>query len=255
MSDSATYVYCIVERARRPVVSRAPAGVPHGGRPAVLALEPSIWAVVSHVPLGTYGPGRLDDRLLDLDWVSIVAVGHARVVEHFTRMREATVVPLKVFTMFSDDRRAVREMEAGRRMWSRALKRIRGCSEWGVRITAGVAAVPDRHAASASSGTAFLAAKKRARDESRARVHAAAQAAEDAFVRLSRVSRDARRHDAPPQATRPPLLDAAFLVPASGKARFDAAAASAATACKVAGADLALTGPWPAYNFVQGSGR
>jgi hypothetical protein len=53
----------------------------------------------------------------------------------------------------------------------------------------------------------------------------------------------------------PPLLDAAFLVPTGKRARFQAAARRLAQACARAGADLTLTGPWPAYNFVQHAGE
>ena len=41
-----------------------------------------------------------------------------------------------------------------------------------------------------------------------------------------------------------------FLVASGARARFNAAARRHARACADAGATLALTGPWPAYNFV-----
>jgi hypothetical protein len=104
-------------------------------------------------------------------------------------------------------------------------------------------------------GAAFLAAKKRARDDARDAAREAVAAAESAYELLAPFSKLARRRtDAPPSAATPPLLDAAFLVPADRKARFRAAAKRAATSCRVAGVELTLSGPWPAYNFVQSAG-
>ena len=42
-------------------------------------------------------------------------------------------------------------------------------------------------------------------------------------------------------------------MPASGRARFKSEAKRQARAVAAAGADLTLTGPWPAYNFVAGT--
>jgi len=40
-------------------------------------------------------------------------------------------------------------------------------------------------------------------------------------------------------------------VPSGRKLRFKAAVNREARRCRDAGADLTLTGPWPAYNFIQ----
>jgi gas vesicle protein GvpL/GvpF len=102
------------------------------------------------------------------------------------------------------------------------------------------------------SGAAFLAAKKEARDRTRDAVRQVSNVVETAYDLLAPLSRDSRRRtDFPESAAAPPLLDAAFLVPAARKARFRAAARRAAAACRAAGLELTLTGPWPAYNFVQ----
>ena len=77
----------------------------------------------------------------------------------------------------------------------------------------------------AASGAAFLAAKKQARDVAREAALAAAVAADRAFTTLAAIARDARRRDDVPEgAAAPPVLDAAFLVPANRRARFKAAA-------------------------------
>jgi hypothetical protein len=253
MPETAVYVYCIVSAGSRPSARRAPSGLPGAARPSVEGLGHRLWLVVAAVPLETYGPGQLETALKDMQWVGRVALAHEAVVEHFARAKGATVVPAKLFTMFSTLDRAVADTRSRRGDIRDALRRIVGCEEWGVRIVRVPERAPARAARSPSaSGAAFLAAKKRARDAKIESVRAALDAAHAVYDRLSALARDARRRDdAPDAATMPPLLDAAFLVPTGRRARFKSAARRAAAGCAQSGAAMTLSGPWPAYNFVQ----
>jgi hypothetical protein len=124
-----------------------------------------------------------------------------------------------------------------------------------VRILRAPAEAPRAAGPVASTGTGFLAAKKRARDAKVESARAAAGAAAAAYDGLARLARAARqRDDVPDGAAAPPLLDAAFLVPRVTRARFTSAARRASRACATAGAAMTLSGPWPAYNFVQPPG-
>ena len=137
------------------------------------------------------------------------------------------------------------------------MQKIAGAEEWGIRILRGESSskVPGPPAR-ASSGAAFLAAKKKARDAAKDARVAAAEAAMAAFGRLAKLAKDARRReDAPAAGTPAPLLDAAFLVASTKRATFTQRARREATACARAGAHMTLSGPWPAYNFVQGDER
>jgi hypothetical protein len=255
---TATYVYCIVHAFAAPNRARAPRGLPGATRPAVLPAGRSLWLVIAEAPLERYGPEPLETSLRDMGWVADVAVAHEAVVEHFSRQPKTTVIPMKLFTMFSTRERAVEATRSRRRDLDPVLKRIAGCEEWGVRITA---AVPPRTGGKPAarrppSGVAFLEAKKQARDVAREAVQAAATLADGAFQTLAAVARDARRRDdVPDGAAAPPLLDAAFLVPAGRRVRFRSAARRLAAGSAQAGAVLTLTGPWPAYNFVQTEAR
>jgi hypothetical protein len=83
-----------------------------------------------------------------------------------------------------------------------------------------------------------------------------AAAADTVFDTLAAVARDARRRaDVPDGAASPPVLDAAFLVPVAERARFRSAARRLAAGSAKAGAEMTLTGPWPAYNFVHPSAQ
>ena len=249
----ATYLYCVVRSAKRPSTTRVPPGLPGGTTPHVVAAGGSLWLVLSEVPLDRYGPERLETALRDLDWVAGIAVAHEAVVEHFARPKVTSVVPMKMFTMFSSEERAVAEMRSRRREIDGVARRIAGCEEWGVRVTRSAVLKAPQPAPDVRSGTAFLKARKQIRDSARAAIEDAAGAAAAVFDELSPIAKDARRREPPPAGAIPPLLEAAFLVPAGRRARFRGAARRAAKACAAAGAEMTLTGPWPAYNFVQPS--
>lgn len=249
--QTATYLYCVIKSARRPAPAQAAPGLDGATPPQVYEVDRGLWLAAAEVPLDRYGPGRLEARLQDLDWVAAAAVGHELVVEQFSRRATATVIPAKLFTMFSSVEKAIADVARRRASIDRVMKRIAGCEEWGIRITrrAGLPATGD--GSPSSSGTAFLAAKKAARDAASHARLAAVAAAEHAFRALERRARDARSRERRAEpGSNPPILEAAFLVTASARAKFKAEARRQAAACETAGVDLALTGPWPAYNFV-----
>jgi hypothetical protein len=253
----ATYLYCIVKAARKPSPARAPAGIPDASGLQILEVTPTLWLVTADVPLKTYGPGALDAALADLEWVGRIALAHESVVEHFATRRGVTVIPMKLFTMFSSPDRAIAEITSRKTAIGRVMRTIAGAEEWGVRIVRGeIPAAPVRRDKVPASGAAFLAARKRARDEVRSARLLAAEAAAGAFTRLARVAKQSvRREDPPPSGATPPLLDAAFLVPLRSRARFNSSAEREAAACARVGAQLTITGPWPPYNFVGLDGR
>ena len=259
MADTATYIYCLVEQSRRPKVAqnrKTPAGLPGATHPELLEIGKSLWAIAADVPLKLYGPAHLEERLRDLEWVADIALAHESTVEHFARAKTAAVVPMKLFTMFSSRERAIDDLRARRPELTAVLTHIRGAAEWGVRIVRHPAAGRARTTSKPAhaTGTEFLAARKREREQARAAVVKAAEAAETAFEQLSKLARSSRRRQPPEGATTPPLVDAAFLVKTSAAPRFRAAIKRQAALCRKAGAELILTGPWPAYNFVQQDG-
>lgn len=248
----ATYLYCIVKAPGKPSTGRAPVGLPDASGLQIVPATPPLWLVTAAVPLNVYGPGALEAALSDLDWVGRIALAHESVVEHFARRRGLTVIPMKLFTMFSGPDRAVAEIGSRRAAIGRVMRTIAGAEEWGVRIVRGdLPVAPARGHQRPASGAAFLHTRKRLRDEVRAARLLAADAATDAFTRLSRTARrSVRREDPPPSGVTPPLLDAAFLVPLRSRATFTAGAEREAVACARAGAQLTITGPWPPYHFV-----
>jgi hypothetical protein len=250
--SGATYVYCIVKASRRPATSDAPDGLPGAGPVSILQVAPALWLVTADVPLDVYGGEALQRSLADLEWVGTIALAHEAVVEHFVSRRGATVVPVKLFTMFSTPLRAIADIGRRRPAVERAMARIAGTEEWGIRVTRVPRNVKDApRTPAAASGAAFLLARKRARDDVKAARSAAAAAAREAFEHLAPLARHALlRDDAAPQGVVAPLLEAAFLVPVRDRTRFTRAVRSEAAACARVGAHMTLTGPWPAYSFV-----
>jgi len=247
---TATYLYCLAQSARKPSVARVPRGLP-AATPAVPAqLAERLWVVHAEVPLDRYGPGPLEVSLKDLDWVSRIALAHEAVVEHFAALPGATVIPMKLFTMFSNVERALAGMRGQRAELKRVFARLEGCEEWGVRVLRSERQKPATATARPSTGTAFLAARKRARDDARTAILAAATAADAVYASLAEIAAEHRRRTGEAPGVVAPLLDAAFLVPTRRRARFQSAAQKVARQVSETGAQMTLTGPWPPYNFV-----
>jgi hypothetical protein len=249
---TAVYLYCVVRAARKPSLARVPAGLPGATRPQAHRLSGALWLITADVPLDTYDPAQLEPRLRDLEWVSSIAVAHEAVVEHFSRAKASVVVPATLLTMFSSMDKAMADVAARRVAIERAMRHIAGSEEWGIRITRRPAAAPAATGAGRpASGAAFLTAKKQVRDAAASMRAAAIAAADTAFERLSRHARDAHRRPRRQEpGSNPPILEAAFLVTAAARARFKAEAKRQSASCATAGADMTLTGPWPAYNFI-----
>jgi len=255
MKPTGTYVYCVVAAARRPALKRArgPAGagpvrlIDQGGAGGRLKK----WLVVADVPLDRYGESAINSRLSDLEWVSRAAVAHEAVVESF--IGAAALVPMKLFTIFTDDARAVEQLNVQNDRIDEALKHVRGRIELGVRVTLAKQRTRARSTARVGSGAAYLAGKKVQRDRA---VELAANAQEvvaEMYDDLSRLAADAVRRAATeiPIRDGPLLLDAAFLVPRPRAARFRSTVARRAKTLTPEGYRVTLTGPWPPYSFVR----
>jgi hypothetical protein len=250
-SSSAVYVYCVFRAAGRPRAAGAPACVPDATAPALHDIARGTWLATSTVPLDVYGPSNLEPRLRDLDWVAQVAFAHEAVNEFFARAPDAVVVPMKLFTMFSSLDKAIEDVRGRRKAIDIVVRRVSGCEEWGVRVTRQAAKEPSDGRSRPTTGAEFLQARKAARDAASIARTTAIGAADAAFDRLKRVSKDAnRRSRGTEPGTNPPILEAAFLVPKKARATFTTEARRQTAILAKAGADLTLTGPWPAYSFV-----
>ena len=145
MSSGLTYVYCLIRARGRPSVRRALPPIP-GGRPVRLLEvpdprvrrsaagdaptskaqrpQPRWWLVVSSVPARHYDTAALDRGLRRLDWVGARALAHEAVVEHF--LTASAVLPMRLFSLFTSDERAIQHVARDKRRIARVLARADG---------------------------------------------------------------------------------------------------------------------------------
>jgi hypothetical protein len=121
------------------------------------------------------------------------------------------------------------------------------------RGTVGKRAVAKPAARGGQSGIRYLARKKAQRDAAAELAGRASDTVAELYDLLAgQASLSKRRADGElPVTGGPLLLDAAFLVPASRSARFRSLAAREARTLDREGYRVTLSGPWPAYSFIQ----
>jgi gas vesicle protein GvpL/GvpF len=272
-----TYVYCLIAARRLPVLKRARRGLPAGmGRVRLLAVPEEHattgrgrsrvgagrdafkkWLAVADAPLALYGEDAINRHLSDLDWVSRAAVGHEAVVESF--IEQPAVLPMKLFTIFMNDDRAVEHVHAERRRIAAVLERVVGHHEWGVRVVldADAARAQDAKGVAArrpvTSGVAYLSSKKTQRDQATELAEHAREVVAGLYDRLDRQAAHSKRRalsELAPQRG-PLLLDAAFLVPRGRSRQFTATIARQSRALAARGYHVTMSGPWPPYSFIE----
>jgi hypothetical protein len=257
----ATYVYCVVKNAKGAKalsLARAPKGLAGAEPPRLLDAGDGYRVVVASAPLAKYAAGKINARLEDIEWVAERGTEHEALVEHVAEQVAAkcAVVPMKMFTLFSNDERALAHVVKMRKMLDRVADRIAGCEEWGLRILFDEAeatriAAEEARASKASSGTTFLERKKKQQDVRRAMNASAADEVEGLYDALGKIAKRSVRRAAPNrELAGRVLLDAVFLVAKKESKRFQKTVGATAERLAQRGFHVALTGPWPAYSFI-----
>lgn len=256
--STATYLYCLVRRDGEPPLDKAPSGLPGCSPPRAVPVDDRLWLVVAGAPLPEFAGESLQERLSDLSWVSDCALAHEAIIEHCGDSE--AILPMKLFTLFSSNERALDHVRASRERLDRVLDRVAGHVEWGVRIHLDEARAREVMAEEArggngrqGAGTSFLLRKKIEKDASRELAGRLAEEMDAAFAELAAVASEAVRRQpaAAPETGGRLLLDAAFLVPAGRGADFEAVVERCANRLASRACDLTLTGPWPPYHFIE----
>lgn len=275
MNGQGVWVYAVTDRDDRADLSW-PAGV--GGTRVRNATVAGLTVLVSHVDLAEFGEEALRANLEDLRWLEEAARAHHSVVE--AAAGEFAVLPTRFATVYSSDAAMAAELTGRREELRAALRRVRGCVEWGVKAYAAGQAGPETDegaapgsdprgggtdAGGAGAGMAYLKRRRAAlsaREQSRRTLAASAQAV---HAELSGQSLQARLY--PPQSPAlsgsrtPMLLNAAYLLDSSAPGVLggtpgspDFAAAVSAAAAAHPDLRLDLSGPWPPYSFIGQDG-
>jgi hypothetical protein len=255
---TATYVYCLLAAPDRPSPAGVPAGLERAAAPRVLPAGAGRWLIVADAPLERYAAEVVNARLSDLAWVGERAMEHERVVEHFAG--RGTVVPMKLFTLFTTDEKAVADVR-GRRGLARLLSSLAGREEWGVRVAVDPGRlrrkIRDRAArpvTGMSAGTGFLVQRQQEQRAVRGSLEDTQRRTEEIFAALAALAADARRREPAGVEGATLLLDGAFLVERGRADAFTEAVRELARRHAPEGMSVVLTGPWPPYNFLQSSG-
>ncbi len=254
--SSATYVYCVIASERPPKLGRLPKGLEGASKPRVLEAGDGYWLMVASAPLALYEAAAIDARLRDIDWVGARASEHEAIVEHAAAL--GTVVPMKLFTLFSTDERALDHVRKMKKSLDRVVERIAGCEEWGLRILfdearAARAAAEEARSRKVSSGKDFLLRKKALDDQRKSTGVRAAERVDALYDQLAKMVKSAQRRAAPNrELSGRVLLDAVFLVPQPKVEDVKATVAETAEQLAAEGFDVTFSGPWPAYSFIGG---
>ncbi|GAA0241655.1 GvpL/GvpF family gas vesicle protein [Actinomadura nitritigenes] len=264
----AVYLYGVA-RGLDPAALDGAAGVGGAAVRTVVhtAAEGALTALVSTVRLDQYGEAALRENLEDLAWLEETARAHHDVVDRSAHA--APTAPVRIATIYRDDARVAQVLAEQGDRFARALDRVAGRAEWGVKVYAHREALepaqpaePPASAASAASaaqsgaggaGTAYL---RRRQDERRRRADAGRKVGEQAAAihdRLAELAVAARHH--PPQDPKlsgrdgVQILNAAYLLEAGDAEAFAEAARAAGE--RWPGIEVEVTGPWPPYSFID----
>ncbi|MDI9885516.1 GvpL/GvpF family gas vesicle protein [Streptomyces sp. HNM0645] len=248
------------------------------GAHARLLVHDGLVAVLSDVPAEQFSDVALRERLEDLDWLAATARGHDAVVSALTAA--TTPLPLRMVTVCRDDDGVRRLLDSGREQFTRALERLDGRVEWGVKVYAegaedtreplggardvragrgdraegtgrgdsGDGPARDRRPA---SGRDYLKQRMRRREATEgvwARADAVSRTLHTELSRYAQAERVHRPQDPGlPGAASGNVLNAAYLVPREDGDAF--AHEVRRLAPPGAGIRVELTGPWAPYSF------
>jgi hypothetical protein len=252
---TAVYLYGVA-RGLDPAALDGAAGVAQAPVRDVTAA--GLTALVSTVRLDQYGEDALRANLEDLRFLEDTARAHHEVVDRAARA--APTAPVRIATLYRDDGRVAEILTERREAFTRVLDGITGRTEWGVKAYAHPEAYdnapgedPGPETGGGGAGTAYLhrrqAQRRRREDATR---HVTAQA-EAAHAELAGRAAASRSH--PPQDPRLSghegtlILNTAYLVDDDRAAAF--LAVTGDLDARLPGIDVQVTGPWPAYSFID----
>ncbi|MGW2272853.1 GvpL/GvpF family gas vesicle protein [Streptomyces yangpuensis] len=215
--------------------------------------------VISPVAHRVFNESALKAHFEDLRWLESVARAHHEVVQAVAA--EATVLPLRMATVYEDDTRARQALGGQRRSFTRRMAALDGHTEYGVKIylrppAADGAAEPPGEAGAATPpttpGKAYLQ-RRRVQRNAREKVHEQARLAATAVEAVAaRFTPQRVRHAPQSGALSGPqenVVNDAYLVPDGRAQQFRAGIEEAAR--DFPEVRIEVTGPWAPYSFAM----
>lgn len=223
MTEAITYAYAVARDADGSL-EEALSGLPGVADAPVHLVRveqgDDVVVAVSAVPEQDFQEAALRAHLEDLDWLESVARAHNRVIEALAA--RTTVLPLRLATVYLDDERVRRMLQARREAFAARLTALAAQVEWGVKIYVeapeAVASPADPPTeAGLSPGRAYLS-HRRAQRHAREDVYRSASQAAERIESVARVYAVDRVQHRPQQGelARGPgenVINDAYLVP------------------------------------------
>lgn len=263
-SSTVMYVYGVARIPQR----RKSAPLPLAGlvpnAPVHQVASGALTAFVSPLPASRFGESALRAALADVDWVRDRALAHDKVLAELRAGRD--IVPFRFCTIYRDASQVANALTRHRYELCEALDRVRGASEWTVKVFCDRPALRQwteaqcsairqlrRTLADATPGARYFLQKKydRVLDGEiasrvascieRSRQCLADRACETVEVRVQSPAAHGRTEEM--------VMNAACLVRERSLDRFQQAVA--ALRRDFAGFAYEISGPWPPYHFVS----
>lgn len=259
----ACYVYGIIPAGGLALTGDLPGVDPDA--PVEIVSRNGLGALTSRVRTDEFGPEALRERLADRGWLEEKVRLHEEVLEH--GMQARALVPMRFCTIVRSAEDLAEFLDEHEVSLRRGLSDLAGKREWGVKVLT----VPDRfdeHVRAVSddvraldeqvgrtgSGQAYFLTKRRQqRVEAESEQIAWAWAAE-CHDRLQAVAVRAAALDPRREAEGSGgwmILNGAYLVDDERLDAFAAVVDERAEEAAASGLEVQLTGPWPAYSFVE----
>ncbi|MFL5489410.1 MAG: GvpL/GvpF family gas vesicle protein [Gemmatimonadaceae bacterium] len=261
MIERLCYVYGVVRPA--PETTAAPSGIDGGA--VNLIPKGDVAALATSVGADDYAPAKVEALTADVDWVSLRAVAHDRVLTWASD--NGAVIPFPMWTLFRDAT-AVKAMLTKRmNELQRTFARIADGREFIVRVYVQPGVLKDRlsdlsaglksleaEARTASPGQKYLLERKIDNLRRDAGRDVAAKAAGEIHDALRAESMDAVReqpvNSGTPREQGRAILNASFLVAPARVVDFRRALTDMVAKYEPSGFKFEFTGPWPPYHFV-----
>ncbi|WP_375771797.1 GvpL/GvpF family gas vesicle protein [Archangium gephyra] len=235
MTDRARLLlYCIADAA-----AALPSGGHGGGSGLLRIVHGGLAAVAS--PLAEPGRVEAPAKAELLEYERVIRAQHA----------VADVLPMRFGSVLSGEAAVRAHLDEQRETYQRALTRVAGCVELGVRALLSAPPPPTEPETAVKpmrlSGAAWLEARRR-HYSAESRLRDRCVALEQALVaKVAPLCREHRTEFPPPRPGEPALCSLYFLVPREQVLAFRAAVSSIPVESQT---DIALSGPWPPFNFV-----
>lgn len=256
----ALYVYGVV--AAGDAIEPALPGIAGAGEVTTVS-RGDVAALVSPVPLAQFDEQPLREHLADPVWLERTARGHEAVLDAVGARH--TVVPMRLCSIYRDESGIRTMLERESEGLRGTLERLDGRSEWGVKVfRIGAARVEHDPVASsvtpsdkADAGAAYMEGRRREQQQRRDGAHRLEETLALIHERLcARAGEGLVLSPQRPEVSGHAgemMLNGAYLVDDTAREDFAAEVAELGRELASLGLELERTGPWPAYNFVDGT--